>query len=149
MKTVILILAVSATFFNTATAGICDLKCDGTQAITCTGIDTFQRCDSNNPRPQTISCTGGFVCSSGSLDWCVDPKTTRTDIDCENACNGVCPSGSSPGNPTEVKFGHVCIGPNTYRLCSSFYPIDRTCPDGQVCTLANKCDSPDAAPLCG
>lgn len=139
-------MVVLTTLLKVANAGICNGKCDDPQPITCTSINTFQRCvgDGTALSPVTIACPKGFSCSSTSDDWCVKSDSTSDAIDCENACDGVCPPSSGA-----VVFDHKCIGRNKYRLCSSLFPIDRECPSGQICTPGNKCVSPNGnTPVC-
>ncbi|KAL5285118.1 hypothetical protein ACFFRR_007075 [Megaselia abdita] len=139
MKAVVLIVVVFATLSRTEGAK-CG-ECEPNQ-IACTGIDTFKKCSGTGTEASgpTFQCKGRLVCSSGEADWCIDPRDQPNKVDCVESCDGVCPSQN--GNPVGFEFTHECLGPHTYRLCSGYGPIDQTCPDGQVCTVLNKCSSP-------
>lgn len=115
----------------------CAAQCTSGEDFVCTSINTFKTCISGKLSNIPFSCPGELVCSTTDPDWCVDSNKNPTAvIDCENTCNGDCPD---PG--ATLEFQHICLGTNTYRLCSSIFPIDRICPDGQICTAGNKCVS--------
>lgn len=108
-------------------------KCNGKYA--CANENTVQLCNEGELTSASFTCPSDHVCVSSLAYPCAENPAV---YDCQGKCSGKCPD--LPVDPnSDLPYSHVCLGPNTVRLCSNEGSMKVTCPLGEICTASEVC----------